>query len=153
MLDVGGGPSTFYSDMNRFGPGVTGALWFNLYWILFAVLGLLVAGALWNRGSKSSLLSRIKTARKEVPKSYRGVIATAAIAWLGVAGYVYYNTQVLNPYRTNDEEEQLRADFEKKYSKYKDAIHPKVTDAKYFIDIFPNKRDIHVKADIEFKYP
>ncbi|WP_400074885.1 M1 family aminopeptidase [Winogradskyella sp. R77965] len=149
MLDVGGGPSTFYSDMNRFGPGVTGALWFNLYWILFAVLGLLIAGALWNRGSKSSLLSRIKTARKEVPKSYRGVIAIAAIAWLGVASYVFYNTQILNTYRSNDDTENLMAYFEKKYSKYKDAQHPKVTNAKYYIDIFPNERDIHVKADIE----
>lgn len=149
MLDVAGGPSTYYSDMNSFGPGVTGTLWFNLYWILFAVLGLLIAGALWNRGSKSSLLSRIKTARKEVPKSYRSFIAIATIAWLGVAGYVYYNTQVINTYRSNDEQEQLMADFEKKYSKYKDAAHPKVTDAKYYIDIFPNKRDIYVKADIE----
>lgn len=149
MLDIGGGPSVFYSDMNGFGPGVKGALWFNLYWSLFAVLGLLVAGALWNRGSKSSLINRIKTAKKEVPKSYRGIIAIVGVIWLGVAGFVYYNTQVLNPYRSSDTTEQLMADFEKKYSKYRDAVHPKVTDAKYYIDIFPNKRDIYVKADIE----
>ncbi|WP_299124948.1 M1 family aminopeptidase [uncultured Winogradskyella sp.] len=149
MLDVGGGPSTFYSDMNRFGPGVKGALWFNLYWVLFSVIALLIAGALWNRGSKSSLLTRIKTARKEVPKSYRAVIAISAIVWIGVASFVYYNTQIVNPYRTGDEQEQLMADFEKKYSKYRDATHPKVTNAKYYIDIFPNERDIHVKADIE----
>ncbi|WP_299106783.1 M1 family aminopeptidase [uncultured Winogradskyella sp.] len=149
MLDIGGGSSVFYSDMNGFGPGLKSTLWFNLYWILLSVIGLLIAGALWNRGSKSSLLSRIKTAKKEVPKSYRGFIAVLTIIWLGVAGFVYYNTQVLNPYRSNDTEEQLMAEFEKKYSKYKEAVHPKVTDAKYYIDIFPNKRDIHVKADIE----
>ena len=149
MLNIGGGASVFYSDMNAFGPGLKSTLWFNLYWILLSVLGLLIAGALWNRGTKSSLLSRIKTARKEVPKSYRGFITIVAILWLGVASFVYYNTQILNPYRSSDTEEQLRADFEKKYSKYKDAIHPKVTDAKYYIDIYPNERDIHVKADIE----
>ncbi|NRD23291.1 hypothetical protein HNV10_08560 [Winogradskyella litoriviva] len=149
MLDIGGGSSIFYSDMNGFGPGLKSTLWFNLYWILLSVIGLLIAGALWNRGSKSSLLSRIKTARKEVPKSYRGFIAILSVIWLGVAGFVYYNTQVLNPYRSNDTEEQLMAEFEKKYSKYKEAVHPKVTDAKYYIDIFPNKRDIHVKADIK----
>jgi len=148
MLNIGGGGSVFYSDMNSFGPGLTSALWFNLYWILLSFLGLLIAGALWNRGSKSSLFSRIKTARKEVPKSYRGFIALTAIAWIGVACFVYYNTQVLNPYRSSDTTEQLMAEFEKKYSKYKAAVHPKVTDAKYYIDIFPNKRDIHVKADI-----
>lgn len=149
MLNIGGSASVMYSDMNAFGPGLKSALWFNLYWILLSFLGLLIAGALWNRGSKSTLLSRIKTARKEVPKSYRGFIIIIAIAWLGVAGYVYYNTQVLNPYRSSDTEEQLMADYEKKYSNYRDAVHPKITDVKYYIDIFPNKRDIHVKADIE----
>lgn len=149
MLDVGGGASVFYSDMNRFGPGVKSAIWFNLYWVLFTVLGLLIAGALWNRGSKSSLLSRIKKANKEVPKSYRSLIIIAAVAWFAVAGFVYYNTQVLNPYFTGDTLEHLSADYEKKYSKYRDIVTPKITDAKYYIDIFPNQRDIHVKADLE----
>ncbi|MCP4884136.1 MAG: hypothetical protein GY908_10115 [Flavobacteriales bacterium] len=149
MLSIGGGGSVFYSDINGFGPGLKSKLWFNLYWILFAVIGLLIAGALWNRGSKSSLLSRIRAARKEVPKSYRGFIVILTLVWLSVAGFVYYNTQVLNPYRSSDATEQLSADFEKKYSKYKEAVHPKVTDAKYYIDIFPKERDIHIKAEIE----
>jgi hypothetical protein len=149
MLNIGGGASVQYSDMNGFGPGVKGALWFNLYWVLFSVLALLIAGALWSRGSKSSLLSRLKTARKEVPKSYRGVIAIAAVAWIGVASFVYYNTQVLNPYLSGDTAEQLSADYEKKYSKYRALVSPKVTDAKYYIDIFPEERNILVKAEIE----
>ncbi|RNC84244.1 MAG: hypothetical protein ED556_12370 [Winogradskyella sp.] len=149
MLDVAGGPSVFYSDMNGFGPGVKGALWFNLYWALLGILALLIAGALWNRGSKSSLISRIKTARQEVPKSYRGVIIIATVAWLGVAGFVYYNSQVLNTYRTGDTLEQLSADYEKKYGKYKNVSSPKITEAKYYIDIFPDERNIHVKAELE----
>lgn len=149
MLNVGGGASVQYSDMNGFGPGVKAALWFNLYWVLFSVLALLIAGALWSRGSKSSLLSRLKTARKEVPKSYRGVTAIAAVAWIGVASFVYYNTQVLNPYFSSDTTEQLSADYEKKYSKYRNIVSPKVTDTKYYIDVFPEERNIHVKAEIE----
>ncbi|WP_033961237.1 M1 family aminopeptidase [Psychroserpens jangbogonensis] len=149
MLSIGGGASVFYSDMNGFGPGLKSTLWFNLYWILLSFLGLLIAGALWSRGSKNSLWSRIKTARKEVPKSYRGIIIITAVSWLGVASFVYYNTQVLNPYYSSDTQEQLSADYEKKYSKYKDIVSPKVTDAKYYLDLFPNKRNIHVKADLE----
>ncbi|MCC1483840.1 ABC transporter permease/M1 family aminopeptidase [Winogradskyella immobilis] len=149
MLNLANGPFLQYSDMDRFGPGLKAALWFNLYWILFTLLGLLVAGALWNRGSKSSLIARVKAARKEIPKSYRGVIAVATIAWLGVSGYVYYNTQILNPYRSGDTNEQLAVDYENKYGKYRDVISPKVTDAKYYIDIFPAERNMNVKADIE----
>ncbi|WP_299113548.1 M1 family aminopeptidase [uncultured Winogradskyella sp.] len=149
MVDVGGGPSVLYSDMNSFGPGLKGALWFNLYWTFFSVLALLIAGALWNRGSKSSLLSRIKTARKEVPKSYRGVIIGATLSWLAVAAFVYYNTQVLNTYKSGDTLEQLAVDYEETYSKYRNVASPKVTDTKYFIDIFPKERNISVKAKIE----
>ncbi|TYA58033.1 M1 family aminopeptidase [Formosa maritima] len=149
MLNIGGSASVFYSDMNAFGPGLKSTLWFNLYWILLSLLGLLIAGALWSRGSKNSLWNRIKTARKEVPKSYRGVILITAVAWLSVAAFVYYNTQILNPYLSSDNLEQLSAEYEKKYGKYREVISPKVTDAKYYIDIFPNKRDIHVKADLE----
>ncbi|WP_411766669.1 M1 family aminopeptidase [Winogradskyella sp. A3E31] len=149
MLDVGGGGQIQYSDMNGFGPGLKSRLWFNLYWVLFAVLALLMAGALWNRGSKSSLLTRIKTARQEVPKSYRTLIISAVAIWLVVAGFVYYNTQVLNTYRSSDATEKLAAEYEKKYSKYKDVTSPKVTSAKYYIDIFPEKRNIDAKAEIE----
>ncbi len=149
MVDIGGGASVQYSDMNGFGPGVKAAVWFNLYWVLLTVLGLLVAGALWNRGSKSSLLSRIKTARKEVPKSYRGVILGTAIAWLGVTAFVYYNTQILNPYDSSDTREQLAADYEKIYGKYKDIVSPKVTHTKYFIDIFPAERNANIKVELE----
>jgi ABC-2 type transport system permease protein len=149
MIDIGSGPSTEYSDMNGFGPGLKGALWFNAYWIVLALLALLIAGALWSRGSKSGLLIRIKIAKKAVPKSYSGFIAITTIVWLGIAGFVYYNTQVLNPYRSNDTNEQLAVDYENKYGKYRDIVTPKVTDAKYYIDIFPDERDVHVKADIE----
>ncbi|MDO1502510.1 M1 family aminopeptidase [Winogradskyella maritima] len=149
MIDIGGSPSTFYSDMNGFGPGVTGALWFNLYWVLFSVLALLIAGALWNRGSKSSLFSRIKTARQEVPKSYSGLIIGTAVAWIALAGFVYYNTQVLNAYDSSDTLEQLAADYEKTYGKYRDMPTPKILDTKYVIDIFPEQRDIHAKVELE----
>lgn len=149
MLQIGGGPSTMYSDMNAFGPGLKGAMWFNLYWVLFMLLSVLVAGALWNRGSKSSLMDRIKIAKKQVPSSYRKVIIFIFILWMGVAGYVYYNTQVLNTYKTSDQMEEMMVDYEKKYKKYEKVDLPKITEAKYFIDIFPHQRDVNVKAILQ----
>ncbi|MEL6810673.1 MAG: M1 family aminopeptidase [Bacteroidota bacterium] len=148
MLAIAAGPSTSYSDMNGFGPGITGAMWFNLYWLLFSILCLFIAGALWSRGSKSSLWARIKTAKKQVPTSYRLLTAAFGVAWIIVAGYVYYNTQVLNPYLSGDTEEVLAANYEKKYKKYEQLPLPKVMSTKYFIDIFPSKRDVFVKAEV-----
>ena len=66
-----------------------------------------------------------------------------------MAAFVYYNTQILNTYDSGDTRELLAADYEKKYSKFRGMATPKVTDTKYFIDIFPNKRDIHIIAELE----
>lgn len=146
MLQIGAGPSIRYSDISGFGPGVLGAFWFNTYWSLFAIICLMLAGALWNRGSSSSLGDRIKYMRKQVPKSFRMAILGVFALWLGVAGFVYYNTQILNDYKKSDEQELLLADYEKKFKKYENVDLPKITDIKYFIDIFPKERNVHVKA-------
>jgi len=146
MLFIGGRPSLMYSDMNAFGPSLKGLLWFNTYWILFSFICLLIAGALWNRGAVSSLKERIKIAKKQIPKSYRLIIIGTISCWIAVAGFVYYNTQVLNTYETSENIEQLSADYEKKYKKYENVVFPKITNLKYFIDLFPYKRDVVVKA-------
>ena len=149
MLNIMHGPRLQYSDMDRFGPGLKAALWFNTYWILLATLGLLIVGALWNRGVKSTLLERLKRAKNEVPKSYRSGIILTTLIWLGVAGFVYYNTQIVNPYPSEDTKERLAVAYEKTYGKYRNVVSPKMTDAKYYIDIFPSKRNVHAKAVIE----
>ena len=82
MLTIAAGPSTLYSDMNSFGPGLYGAMMFNLYWILFSILCLLIAGALWNRGLHSSLKDRISIAKKQVPRNYRPLIFGTGIVWI-----------------------------------------------------------------------
>jgi hypothetical protein len=149
MLSIAAGPSTTYSDMNGFGPGLNGSMWFNLYWLLFAFICLLIAGSLWNRGLMSSLKERILHAKKQLPRAYRILLFISILAWIGVASFVYYNTQILNPYKTSDERELIAASYEKTYKKYQHIAMPKVTKAKYEIDIFPNKRDFYAKSTME----
>src|SRR5690606_12603376 len=50
MIKVGATPMMTYSDMNEFGPALTGVLWFHAYWFLFGVLFLLLAGLFWISG-------------------------------------------------------------------------------------------------------
>lgn len=149
MLDIGAGPWLMYSDMNNFGPGLTGAMWFNIYWTLFSILCLFLAGALWNRGTLASLKDKIRFAKKSMPNSYKLSIISIVSLWILVAGFVFYNTQILNPYKTSDEREEVKVAYEKKYKKYQNNILPKITDAKYFIDIFPYRRNVHVKTILE----
>ena len=146
MLSIGGRPSFIYSDMNGFGPSLNGVIWFNLYWVLFSFICLLIAGALWNRGVLGSIKERWKVARKQTAKKYRLLGISVVSSWVLVAAFVYYNTQILNEYKTSDEQEEISANYEKKYKKYENVPLPKIEDVKYYIDIFPYKRDVYVKA-------
>ena len=90
MLAIGGRPGLIYSDMNSFGPSLSGVIWFNLYWVLFSFICLLIAGALWNRGVISSIKERIQIAKKQIPKSYRLIIVGTISCWIAVAGFIFY---------------------------------------------------------------
>lgn len=151
MLSIGSGPSIMYSDMDGFGSGMVGRLWFNLYWFLFALICIMIASALWTRGAAGTFKERVMHASRKMGKSAKTLTAVFVVAWLGVAGFVYYNTQVLNEYKTSDELELLTAEFEKKYKKYEHVGLPKVKNVKYNIDIFPYERTVHVKADMILK--
>jgi len=151
MLAIGSGPSITYSDMNGFGSGVEGRLWFNLYWFLFSLICIMIAAVLWSRGSASSFKDRLLHAHNKVSGGAKVFTLTLVVAFVGVAGFVYYNTQVLNPYKTSDEMEELTADFEKKYKKYEGAALPKVKDVKYNIEVFPEEHSVYVKAEVWLK--
>ncbi|MEM9982012.1 MAG: hypothetical protein AAF734_05915, partial [Bacteroidota bacterium] len=153
MVGIGGGPFLVYSDMNGFGPGVEGKLWFNAYWMLFGVLLLFIAGLLWPRGSSNRLKDRLGAAKANFKGKTAISFAAVFALWLAVAGNVYYNSQVLNPYKTSDELEQQAADYEKTYKKYQGIPQPVITEAKHYLDIFPKERDLYVKVDLMMKNP
>jgi heme/copper-type cytochrome/quinol oxidase subunit 2 len=151
MLSIGSGPSIMYSDMNGFGSGVEGRLWFNLYWFLFSLICIMLAAMLWSRGSASTFKDRLVHANKKISGGAKGFTLALVVAFAAVGGIVYYNTQVLNPYKTSDQLEELTAAFEKKYKKYEGMALPKVKDVKYDIAIYPEERAAYVKADLWLK--
>lgn len=151
MLSIQGHPYLMYSDLNGFGPGVKGALWFNSYWVLIGVIWLLIAGALWNRGTKESLKNRFKAAKHNLSKPIKYAFGIVGLVWFIVAAFIFYNTQILNDYKTGKEYEKEAVQFEKKYRKYKDVKLPKFNHIHYFIDLYPHQRDVKVKAVIQLK--
>ncbi|MDB4655820.1 ABC transporter permease, partial [Flavobacteriales bacterium] len=151
MLSIGSGPSVLYSDMNGFGAGLNGRLWFNLYWFLFSFICIIVASAMWSRGTTSSIKERAKHASHKLNKTTKAFAAVLVVAFIATGGFVYYNTQVLNPYKTANQLEAVTADFEKKYKHYEGIAMPKVKDVKYDISIYPETRAVQVIADILYK--
>ncbi|MEN8194043.1 MAG: M1 family aminopeptidase [Bacteroidota bacterium] len=151
MLSIASRPNTMYSDISGFGPGVYGKLWFNVYWILFSIVTILIAGFIWNRGVKTSLKVRIMNSLNITAKNYKIATVIVTLIWIGVASFVHYNTQILNETISSDVREELRVDYEKKYKGYEKLPLPKIIDVRYFVDIFPKERDVRIKAILKLK--
>ncbi len=151
MLEFGNTPGIFYSDISGYGPAVVGTLWFNLYWILFSLLLIFIAGFFWPRSVALGFKGKWKLAQKGFRGAgKKGFIITLA-AWILVAGFVYYNTQILNPYKNSKERELMAVDYEKTYKKYADYPFPVLVEMDFFIDVFPEDRDVFIKAEGLYK--
>lgn len=133
-------PYLIYSDMNGFGPSNLGVFWFNTYWVLGSLFVLVLSGLFWARGTLNSLRDRLRNRWTKIAKSYKIGLLSTGLVWIAVASYVYYNTQVLYTYKSQEESELLAVDYEEKYKRYKGAPHPKVIAANYTIDIYPNEK-------------
>ena len=128
-----------YSDMNGYGHFVPALAWSISYWFFFCCLLAVIAIALSRRGTDLSWSSRLRLGRPRfrslIPAAVTFLLLTTACgAWF------YYNTHVLNEFRTDQEGRHRQADYEKLYKKYERLPQPKITDVDVTADIFPERR-------------
>ena len=140
LLLYGGTPATPLSDMNGAGSFWKGAWTFRVYWGAFAVLLLVAAHLLWRRGTDIRLKPRLARARRSL-KGAAGWVGGAALLTFGVSGAnAYYNTNVINGYRTQRASEDRAAAYEKKYGKYAALPQPKIVELTLDVALHPKER-------------
>jgi aminopeptidase N/ABC-type transport system involved in multi-copper enzyme maturation permease subunit len=146
LYRFGNGPETPFSDMNGAGIYWIGAWWFRLYWAAFCVLLLVAAHLLWRRGTETRLAPRLRRIPGRL-KGPAGVVAGAALlVFLGTGAWAYYNTNILNHYRTNSGEEKFLADYEKKYLRYEKLPQPTISAVKLEVALYPSETRALVKG-------
>ena len=151
MLSPGSGPSLYYSDLNGYGPGFEGAMWFNSYWISFSILLILLAGPFYYRMRIQGFKARWQQAGIVFKGGFRLVTLAFSALFIAIAAWVYYNTQILNDYKTSDELEVLSSEYEKKYKSYEDYPNPKIAAVSYAIDLYPKERKVEVEASMTLR--
>jgi len=145
MVKFGDLPHIIYSDMNGFGPYIPGTLGFGLYWTLFSALLVLVAIGIYPRGKEIAFKRRLGTLGIYLKRNLV-VTAVLMLAFIVCGGWLFYNTKVINTYRSSNEEELLQVKYEQQYKKYEKMDLPQITSLAYNIDVYPSKRDMHVSA-------
>ncbi|MGD1894166.1 MAG: M1 family aminopeptidase [Cyclobacteriaceae bacterium] len=151
LLFFGGYPGYTYSDMNGFGPSFTGALWFQLYWMLFC--GLLSIGAIlfWIRGKETQFVKRLQIAQRRFTPELRNTTVGIASVWLLVGGFIFYNTNILNDYINPETLQERQAEYERQYKQHEGIAQPRLTSAKYYIDLEPYERNLKARTELVIK--
>jgi hypothetical protein len=146
LLILGYEPSWRHSPISGFGPFLAPLLWFDLYWAAWAVVLALVARLFWVRGVGRGMGDRVLIARSRFTGRMAGAAAGALTVVLIVGGFVFYNTNILNAYRTSDERAQEQAEYERRYGRYHGAPQPHMTATELNIEIHPDRREADVRG-------
>ena len=145
LLVYGSAPEWVYSDMNGFGPFVLPWMWFKLYWAAWALLLVLAARLFWVRGREIGLRRRLSEARVRLTGAAVRTAAAAVLLIMALGGFIFYNTNILNQYRTPLEAAGDWANYERRYKKYEEAPQPRIDAARLRVEIYPEEgaADLH----------
>lgn len=136
-------PSLTYSDMNAFGPFLLPKAAFSAYWLLAGLLLLVVAILYGVRGREQGIGIRTRLAWHRLGR-VRPVLLALLALWIACGGWLFYNTQVLNTYKTSDTWEEIQVNFEKRYKRYEGRPQPRIISLDYRIELYPERRALDV---------
>ncbi|HEU4562544.1 MAG TPA: M1 family aminopeptidase [Longimicrobium sp.] len=140
LLVYGGTPGMPLSDMNGAGSFWMGAWTFRVYWAAFAVLLLVASHLLWRRGTDVRLKPRLALARRRLAGAPGWVAGAALLAFVAAGGCAYYNTNVLNTFRSSNAVEADAAAYERTYGKYANLPQPTIVELTLDVALHPEDR-------------
>ncbi|MBI3713422.1 MAG: hypothetical protein HY253_10740 [Burkholderiales bacterium] len=146
LYNFAGTSGMTYSDMNGYGHFYLGWLWFAVYWSLFTAALLIVAQAFWVRGLSQEWRVRVRLAGQKLRSKAGFVLTVFLLGFAGSGGWIFYNTNVLNEFKSDDARMDEQANYEKKYRQYLNLPHPRLTDVKADVQLYPAQRKLVING-------
>ncbi|HJP86900.1 MAG TPA: hypothetical protein VJ852_12975, partial [Gemmatimonadaceae bacterium] len=137
-------PSWTYSAMNGFGEFVAPMVWFLFYWGAWALVLGVIANLLWVRGRETGVMQRLREARVRFAGPLARVTAVAAGLILVLGGFIFYNTNVLNEYRSPEDAGRNDAEYERTYKRFEAAPQPTIVAVQLRDEIYPERASLDV---------
>jgi ABC-2 type transport system permease protein len=144
-------PGYTYSDMNGYGHFLGPLRWFQLYWGAASVLLLVLARLFWVRGTDTAWRVRLAIARARWTRALTATAVIAALVFVATGAWIFYNTNILNPYRDEFTRDDLNAQYEKLYKPFAAKPQPKVIASKLAVDIFPYQHRVRFNGAYTLK--
>ena len=146
LYNYGSTTETPFSDMNGLGNFWIGAWWLRAYWTAFATVLLVLAYGLWRRGTETRLLPRLIRLPRRLAGGAGVLMGLALVAFVGLGGFIYLNTNVWNAYRTKIDNEQWQADYEKTLLPFENTPQPKIVAMTLEVDLRPHAPRVETKG-------
>ncbi len=134
----GAAPPLPLSDMNGLGHMWMGWLSFKLYWAAFAVILLVFAQLMWRRGVASGIKARFAAVPGRLTGGTRIVLGVAVVVFVGLGVFNFYNTNILNTYRSKSTIEKGEVAYEKAFTPVSHLPIPSVTHVTLKVDLYPH---------------
>jgi ABC-type transport system involved in multi-copper enzyme maturation permease subunit len=147
LLQFAGRPDVIYSDFFGDAPYRLAWDWFTLYWLLFCALLAIVTVMFWPRGKQDRWKARSRNAALRFRTGWKAATAVCLLAFGACGGWIWYNTEVLNPLLGPKDAELVQAEYEKTYKPLDKLPQPRVRSVKYAIDVFPSNRNVNIRGD------
>jgi len=139
LYNYGSSPNVPLSDMNGMARFWVAQAWFQFYWGAFALILAVCAFGLWRRGTATALRPRLAAFPRRMHGGALALLVIGVVAWVGSGAFIFYNTNVLNRYRTQTDRERLQADGEKELLKFEKITVPRITGATLNVQLYPNQ--------------
>lgn len=147
LVRYGSAPEIRYSDMNGYGHLLGPVAWFRVYWWGAALVLLVLGYVMFVRGRETSLRVRFRSGRGRLGLPSRLVLALGVVTFVASGSFIYFNTHVLNPYRTEKDQERQSAAYEKTYKAAVAKLpQPSIVGAEVAADLFPEERRMVAKG-------
>ncbi|MEM1183150.1 MAG: hypothetical protein AAGM22_32710, partial [Acidobacteriota bacterium] len=153
LLRYGKDPGYTFSEVNGIADFLPGWIIVKSYW--FGVAGLLMVAAvlLWPRGTETDRVSRRRRAARRWSPSMRAAAAAAGAGVLGFGGLTVYNVHALNGYRSPARAEAEQVRIEEQVRPWLERPQPRITAARYTVDLFPQERRAEVRGSLQLHNP
>ncbi len=135
-----------FSDMNKHGHYMSSFAWFNTYWFGFSALLFIISVIFSVSGTNSSFKTRLKVSRLRLTRPIIIVSIISLITFVSSGCYIYYNTNVVNNYETENKGEELQAEYEKTLKKYELIDQTRIIDVNLNVNIYPKSRDFDTEG-------
>jgi ABC-type transport system involved in multi-copper enzyme maturation permease subunit len=153
LVQFGSTPDVTYSDMFGDAPYITAWRWFALYWILFCGLLAIATVMFWPRGKQGRWAERWRIARLRFSSPWPALALACLVSFAAAGTWIFYNTKVLNHRMGPKDQLVLQADYEKNYKQFDRLPQPRVRSDKYWVDIFPQTRNMTMRVQEELYNP